>query len=128
MSKSEYKPPKYLKGSMNGAAVRITLTPESGSEFLINSNKTYIEMRIGGDSRWWGLMLGSLVHEAFELACTLLEFRYHKADTKAISCGGMCFFLNHDEFTSVCDKVGMFIDPLIPQLAEWYNYSHKDDK
>lgn len=94
----------------------------SGADTKIDGEK-YGEIRIGIDYDW-GLTLGSVWHEFFEMECLMSGHEYDKVHAWSHSCEQRIFAFNHDQFMEICKRCGDAIQVILDELIRvWKKWS-----
>src|SRR6266436_4261514 len=107
---------KFL-GCFDAGTRNIELYARKGdcAEFNLQPEGKQARITVGIDMRWWET-LGCLVHEAAELICTDMGFRYVPAPDIAKDNGSYYFAMNHTQFSEVATRVGLFLSQAVPVL------------
>lgn len=100
---------------------------EDGGWFNVNCDgKSNPQMHIGLLYEHPAEMYSTLTHEAFEFAANELFCVYNLRNGFESSASDTpVFMFNHNQFTEIASRAGIFIHNAGPELLKWWTKAHK---
>jgi hypothetical protein len=76
----------------------------------------------------WGSVVGTFLHEAMEYVAVKRECRFVADARFCLSPSHGVFLMTHDQYSEICDQVGMFLSQSLPDLATAHTKYRKAHK
>ncbi len=108
-----------IKGCIAATWLEVSLTEGDGGS--VHWENDMYRMRLGVDCSW-GSVFSLLLHESMEIAMLLNNHRLQRGNSVASS--DYCFFMEHEQYTRVCEEAGFFVVDVLPQITAEYNEIH----
>ena len=109
--------------------VRVIAVPKSedGQVVVFPGNESIPEIFIGIDQDW-SSVVGTLLHEAYELSLIDLNCRYKKKPSMSVESSDFTFIATHNEMGEAHERVGEFLAGCFPALGKTYNAVRQHEK
>lgn len=107
-----------IRTFINGIKTYVSISGEgSGGQFYTDSEgDKHIVLEYHDD---WHSFVGVFLHEVCEMTMAYLGFRYNP-DRLHKGTDGVCFFLDHNQFSEVMAIAGGVVADVLPSLADLY--------
>jgi hypothetical protein len=73
----------------------------------------------------WDEVIGTLLHEAYELSFIDLNTRYKARPSWSEESSDFMFIMTHNQLSETCERVGSFIEHALPELSKVYHKRNK---
>jgi hypothetical protein len=119
-------------GTYNAGNIKFTvfLCPGIDGEGKIDPTivKVHHELWLGADVDNWHEMVDTLLHEVGECLRAIFRYRYVLDSDYANLKRDCTFILNHNQYSDLCAREGMFLAECLPDLADAWKLWKKDKK
>ncbi len=82
------------------------------------------EITIGCDAPW-DEVIGTLLHEVYELSFIDLNTRYKNRPSWSEESSDFMFFMTHNQLSETCERVGSFLEHALHELHAMYAKRNK---
>ena len=97
----------------------LVLREGSGAEFYTTPEPGHVaRIKVGADDGDWPEIVARLLHEVAELSLHRAGSRFMCTTDQARDAAGYVFMFDHHAFSEVCSRVGEFVTPALPRLAD----------
>ena len=108
---------------------QLVLREGTGGDFYSCPEKGSIpRIKVGADERQWDVVVGVLLHEAFEFVANRLQCRYDLTDDLGRDHASYLFVMRHPQFSDCCMKVAEFTSAALRDLAKAWRQWGKPPK
>lgn len=82
------------------------------------------QISVGCDAPW-DEVIGTFLHEAYELTLIDLQTRYKQRPSWSEESSDFMFFLSHNQLSEACERIGGFTEHALPDLSKVYSKRFK---
>lgn len=122
-AKARSKAPSVLVGTYHLGFRMVRLicdfTTANGAVFVAPDDHGLPKVMVGGDAPW-DEVIGTLLHEAYELTFIDLQTRYKQRPSWSEEASDFIFLMTHNQLSEACERVGSFLDHALPDLRKLY--------
>lgn len=112
---------------LGGQMVQVVLRKGAGGKcYPMPGDIPYPRIEVGADQETWAEVVAVAMHEAAELVCSYLHYRYEPTNMDGNDLLSLVFIMTHPQFSELCARVGMFLAACLPDLAKaWKEWKKK---
>lgn len=94
-------------------------TTANGSVMVCPDDHSLPQVIVGCDAPWEEV-IGTMLHEAYELSFIDLNTRYKNRPSWSDESSDFIFVMTHNQLSETCERVGSFIEQALPELNKVY--------
>ena len=96
----------------------------NGSVLVCPEDHGLPEVIVGCDAPW-DEVIGTMLHEVYELSFIDLNTRYKNRPSWSEESSDFMFFMTHNQLSETCERVGSFVEHALPDLSKIYSKRNK---